>query len=39
MACDLGPYEIEDVVCLLKNLLAVELNNTEEIDEGDDWKK
>ena len=38
MACKLGPYEIEEVTCLLKNLLAVSLNNAEGFEEGEDWK-
>jgi hypothetical protein len=39
MACKLGPYEIENLRCLLKNILAVVLNNTEEPDDEDYWKK
>ena len=39
MACKLGPYEIEDIICLLKNILAVVLNNTEETDDDEYWKK
>lgn len=38
MACKLGPYEIEEISCLLKNILAVELNNAEADEEGEDWK-
>ena len=36
MACKLPPYEIEEVSCLLKNMLAVLLNQSTE--EGEDWK-
>lgn len=39
MVCDLGPYEIENLRCLLKNILAVVLNNTAEPDDDEYWKK
>ena len=39
MACILGPYEIEEVECLLKNILAVLLNQAEDTGEGDSWKQ
>lgn len=38
MACKLSPYDIEDIVCLLKNILAVVLNDTEDPDDGEEWK-
>jgi hypothetical protein len=37
-ACDVGPYELDDPICLLKNLLAVVLNNAENPEDGDEWK-
>jgi hypothetical protein len=37
-ACDVSPYELEDPICLLKNILAVLLNDDREIDDGEDWK-
>ena len=36
MACVLGPYDIEQTECLLKNILAVLLNQSDV--EGEDWK-
>lgn len=36
--CDLPPYEIEDSVCLLKNILAVLLNQAEDERDGENWK-
>ena len=36
MACVLGPYDIEQTECLLKNILAVLLNQADV--EGEDWK-
>ena len=38
MACVLGPYEIDEVSCLLKNLLAVSLNQAEADSDGENWK-
>ena len=36
IACECSPYEIEDMTCLLKNILCVLLNDVE--DDGEDWK-
>ena len=38
-ACNLGPYEIEEVSCLLKNVLAVLLNQSEDSTDGETWKQ
>jgi len=39
MACELPPYEIEEVSCLLKNMLAVLLNQSEDDSDGESWKQ
>lgn len=36
--CDLPPYEIDDEVCLLRNILAVLLNQFEADNDGENWK-
>lgn len=39
MACILEPYEIEEITCLLKNILAVLLNQSEVDSDGETWKQ
>jgi hypothetical protein len=36
--CGLEPSEIEEVVCLLRWLIGLQLESMDERDEGDDWK-
>ena len=38
-ACDASPYEIEEVVCLLKNILCVLLNEEMDDSDGENWKR
>lgn len=38
-ACDASPYQINEVVCLLKNILCVLLNEETNDTDGENWKQ
>ncbi len=38
-SCDAAPYDIEDITCLLKNILCVLLCQNSENTDEDFWKK